>query len=78
MTNMKELKPCPFCGGTASIEESEPSTARFNEGSVHFKASCPPVVGEYISSCVGSQLITGISLQRTRLIDGIKGQTALY
>jgi thiamine biosynthesis lipoprotein ApbE len=35
-----KIKPCPFCGGKAELLESEPSTARFNEGAVHFAVSC--------------------------------------
>ncbi len=37
---MSNLKPCPFCGGEAEMYESEPSTARFNEGAVHFAVQC--------------------------------------
>lgn len=36
-----KLKPCPFCGGSdLAIKESDPSTARFNEGAVHFSVAC--------------------------------------
>lgn len=51
-----KIKPCPFCGGKSKVEQCEPSTARFNEGAVHFKVSCPPMVGGYISDCIGSNL----------------------
>ena len=37
---MIKLKPCPFCGGEPDLTESEPSTANFNEGSIHFSVSC--------------------------------------
>lgn len=50
------ILPCPFCGENSEVEQCEPSTARFNEGAVHFKVSCPPVIGGYISDCIGSQL----------------------
>ena len=53
---MTELKPCPFCGGKPKVEQCEPSTLRFNEGAVHFKVSCPSMIGEYISDCIGSHL----------------------
>lgn len=35
-----KIKPCPFCGGKATLEQSEPSTARHNEGAVHFAVTC--------------------------------------
>ena len=34
------LKPCPFCGGAGEMSETEPSTARFNEGAVNFAVQC--------------------------------------
>lgn len=37
---MSRLRECPFCGGQPELYESEPSTARFNEGSVHFAIQC--------------------------------------
>ena len=37
---MEELKDCPFCGGKAKMEESEPSTAHHNYGGVHFAVTC--------------------------------------
>lgn len=35
-----QIKPCPFCGGDGEMCESEPSTARFNEGAVNFAVQC--------------------------------------
>ena len=35
-----KIKPCPFCGNKGEVFESEPSTARFNEGAVHFAVQC--------------------------------------
>ena len=35
-----EIKPCPFCGNKGELSESDPSTARFNEGAVHFAIQC--------------------------------------
>lgn len=40
MENEHNLKPCPFCGGKGELCESEPSTARFNEGAVNFAVQC--------------------------------------
>lgn len=34
------IKPCPFCGSAAKLEQSEPSTASHNEGCVHFAVVC--------------------------------------
>jgi hypothetical protein len=37
---MDKLKRCPFCGEEAELQESEPSTARFNEGCTSFIVRC--------------------------------------
>jgi hypothetical protein len=41
-----ELLTCRHCGGVPNMEQSEPSTANYNEGAVHYKAVCAT------SSCV--------------------------
>lgn len=35
-----KLRNCPFCGGEVEMHQSDPSTARFNEGAVHFAVEC--------------------------------------
>lgn len=49
---MDKLKCYPFCGGEALMSICDPSTAKFNEGAVHFKASCKSI------DCIATSLNT--------------------
>ena len=37
---MNKLKPCPFCGGKATLIDSPASNANHNSGAVHSAVAC--------------------------------------
>ena len=46
-----DLKPCPFCGGEASVVRSYPQTLFSDEGATcHFKVTC------HTMGCLGSAI----------------------